>query len=169
VRHDQCVCPASLLLRVNSTISSILDCGMLDLRPRPARTLPNFARPSCSKRERHDRTVLTVTPACSAIRTFATPSAASSSTRARCTCRNGAACDFAITANASRCPSDTNNAAAGVIIHEVDNQKDYLFWRHTTRCTAWACAWLGVVAPAAAERSNVAPSLVRGPARGVSV
>ncbi len=80
---------------------------MLDFRPRPARTLPNFARPSCSKRERHDRTVLTVTPACSAIRTFATPSTASSSTRARCTCRNGAACDFAITANASRCPSDT--------------------------------------------------------------
>ena len=62
VRELHCVCPAGLLLRVNSTISSIFDCGMLDLRPRPARTLPSLASPSASKRQRHDRTVAGQTP-----------------------------------------------------------------------------------------------------------
>ena len=119
VRHDQCVWPGGLELRVNSTISSILACGIVDLRPRPERTLPSFASPSSANRDRQARTVAGFTPTRDAIRVFATPSAASSNASARCTCRCGAVCDRARTCSAARCPSDMTKAAAGVITHEV--------------------------------------------------
>ena len=45
VRHDQCVCPAGVECRVSSTISSILACGMLDLRPRPGPDLAQLGQP----------------------------------------------------------------------------------------------------------------------------
>src|SRR5664279_2847890 len=83
VRHDQCVCPSGLECRVSSTISSILSCGIVDLRPRPSRTLPSLASPSSAKRSRQARTVEAFTPTRAAIRVFATPSAASSSASAR--------------------------------------------------------------------------------------
>ena len=52
VRTDQCVWPSGFDFRVNSTISSIFDCGIVGLRPRPERTLPSFARPAPWNRER---------------------------------------------------------------------------------------------------------------------
>ena len=87
---------------VRCTISSIFSCGIVDFRPRPARTLPSFAKPSSANRARHARTVAGFTPTCAAIFTFATPSAASNSAFARRTCRWGAVCDRDKACNASR-------------------------------------------------------------------
>ena len=83
VRHDQWVWPSGVEYLVRSTISSIFCCGIVDLRPRPARTFPSFAKPSSANRARHARTVAGFTPTCAAILTFATPSAASNSAFAR--------------------------------------------------------------------------------------
>jgi hypothetical protein len=62
VRHDQCVCPTGLEFLVKSTISSIVACGIVDFRPRPARTSPSLAKPSWVNRDRHARTMLGLTP-----------------------------------------------------------------------------------------------------------
>src|ERR1700745_1469476 len=78
VRHDQWVWPSGVEYLVRYTISAILSCGIVDLRQRPARTSPSFAKPSPANSTRHARTVAGFTPTCAAILTFATPSVASS-------------------------------------------------------------------------------------------
>ena len=113
VRVLQCVPPFGLQLRVRSTISSILSCGISGGRPRPGATLPNFVNPCSANRFRHARTVTGVTPVSVAIWAFATPSAASSRTRARCTSRCAAVCEAANRSRISRWLSDMANAAAG--------------------------------------------------------
>ena len=67
VRHDQWVWPSGVECLVRCTISSIFSCGIVDLRPRPARTFPSFAKPSSANRARHARTVAGFTPTCAAI------------------------------------------------------------------------------------------------------
>ncbi len=93
VRVLQCVSPCGLEFWVRSTIWSITCCAMTALRPRPEATLPNLASPSAANRDRHARTVAGVTPTRAAIRSLATPSTASSNTRALSTSRWRAVCD----------------------------------------------------------------------------
>ena len=95
VRHDQCVWPGGLSCKVASTIASTFSAGIDGLRPRPPATFPSLARPSPANRSRQARTVTADTPVCRAIAVFATPSAASSSTRACSTSRCGAVADLA--------------------------------------------------------------------------
>jgi hypothetical protein len=83
VLHDQWVWPSGVEYFVRYTISSIFCYWMVDLRPRPAGTFPSFAKPSSANRSRHARTVAGLTPTCTAILMFATPSAASNSAFAR--------------------------------------------------------------------------------------
>ena len=118
VRTDQCVSPSGLEFLVKSTISSIFSFDSTGLRPRPAAAFPNLATPSGTNRDRHDRTVDTLTPTCSAIRAVAAPSPAANNTRARNTCRCGAVCDPANWVRISRSPSDKGNGAAGACIHQ---------------------------------------------------
>ena len=68
-------------------ISSILDCGIDGLRPRPLRTRPNFAKPSSANRSRQLFTDAGDTDTDRAIAVLATPSAAISSALARTTSR----------------------------------------------------------------------------------
>jgi hypothetical protein len=74
------------------------------------------ANPSAANPVRQDRTVPGVTLTSSAITALATPSAAINNTRARNTCRCGAACARANLSNVSRSPTDNDNAAAGALI-----------------------------------------------------
>lgn len=94
LRQLQCVSPGGFSSKVSRTISATFSAGIDAFRPRPSRTCANFARPSCSKRSRHARTVTADTPTSDAIRLFATPSAASSNARARPTSRCGEVVDF---------------------------------------------------------------------------
>lgn len=96
------VSPAGFECRVRSTTSSIVACGIDALRPRPGRTCPNLARPSSANRSRHARTVFGVADSADAIAVLATPSAAISKARARCTSRCWAELDRASTSSDSR-------------------------------------------------------------------
>jgi hypothetical protein len=89
VRVLQCVCPAGVECWVNSTISSTTACEIIALRPRPGATCANLVSPCASNRARQARTVIAVTPTCSAIRVFATPPAANNNARDRCTMGRG--------------------------------------------------------------------------------
>ena len=117
---------------VSSTIRAIVSAGIDGLRPRPAATLPQFARPCSSNARRHARTDTGVTPCRAAIVVFATPSAASSSTRARSTSRCAAVCDRATFSKASRWPTDITSGAAAALTHQEYRETDYLIARHTT-------------------------------------
>jgi hypothetical protein len=86
------------------------------LRPRPGRTAANWASPSKAKRPRQIRTVSGMTPTFAAMRAFAIPSPAQSSTCARCTIRAGTVRDFASFFSVSRCPSDNSSATAAWFI-----------------------------------------------------
>jgi hypothetical protein len=93
VRVLQWVSPSGVAFWVSSTIRSITSCGIVCFRPRPGTTFPSVASPRTSNWVRHERTVTAVAPTVDAITVFATPSAASSSARARCTSRCGAVRD----------------------------------------------------------------------------
>ena len=70
-------------------------------------------RPSVANRSRQLLTVVGETPRSAPIRVFATPSAASSNARARCTSRCFAVCDRASFSSTSRWPSASGIAAVG--------------------------------------------------------
>ena len=102
VRVDQCVAPAGLVLVVNSTISATCSAVIAALRPRPGLTLPQSVNPSASNALRQARTVTGLTPWRAATVLLPTPSAASSSTRARTTSRCALVVDRATLSNTSR-------------------------------------------------------------------
>jgi hypothetical protein len=90
VRQLQCVCPGGVVCSVAWTIASTISGGMDGLAPRPGRTRPNLFKPSSANRCRQDLTDVADTPNSAAIRSLATPSAASNNARARSTSRCGA-------------------------------------------------------------------------------
>ena len=95
------------------------------MRPRPGRTTPGSADPPAAKRERHARTVTTVTPSRPAMRAFASPAAANNNARAQRTCRRGADRDAANASNLSRSvPLSTSAAAGRLTAQTIPNQID---------------------------------------------
>jgi hypothetical protein len=87
---------------VNFTIHATVPAGIVGLRPPPGATFPRPGRPPASTEARHERTVTGVTPLTRALTVFAAPSAAASSTLARCTSRYAAVRDLAIVLNVCR-------------------------------------------------------------------
>ncbi|MET3176777.1 UNVERIFIED_ORG: hypothetical protein ABIB52_004652 [Arthrobacter sp. UYCu721] len=119
-------------------MSSIVDCGITGLRPRPLRTFPSFARPSLVNRARQARTVPGATPATRAIHSLASPLAAIRSTCARWTSQWEAVCDFDNTSNTAHCSSDITKAGAGFDMPAARTLKSQpLRQRHAFGLTAW--------------------------------
>ena len=81
-----------MLGQVDDPVDHLLRNGRA-LRPRPAATFPNLTRPCASNRDRHERTVHRRHTQPLRNLLLATPSAASSNARARCTSRCGAVRD----------------------------------------------------------------------------
>ena len=116
---------------VSSTISSIVSAGSTACGPAP-RGPPELDQTVLGEPIAPARTVAGDTDTARAIAVFATPSAAISNARARCTSRCGADCDRANDSNTSRCPSVIANAGTGLLILEIIPIHYQLFGGHTT-------------------------------------
>src|SRR5665647_2745856 len=133
-REDQCVIPSSAGGSVNviDKISSRTDCGIVGGLPdRGASARP--ASPRAANRERHITTVGSAQPTRAAICFPGTPSADSSTIRARSTSRAGEPFARTLRASSTRSASQTVNTFTRFGMPPVSHRTHQKLMRHATR------------------------------------